>query len=69
MKTFRVLDIYGSFGLFLDEEIEAEDETDAKEQVMNEILDNIGNYIDIELEEIEEGDEEDEQCSDEWEID
>lgn len=60
MKTFRVLDVYGSFGLFFDEEIEAEDECDAKEYVMNEIMDNIGNYIDIELEEIEEGDEEDE---------
>ena len=59
MKTYRVLDIFGSFGLFLDEEIEAEDETDAKEYVMNEIIDNIGNYIDIELEEIFD-DEEDE---------
>lgn len=54
MKTYRVLDVYGSFGLFFDEEIEAEDETDAKEYVLNEILDNIGNYIDIELEEIDE---------------
>ena len=54
MKTYRVLDIYGTFGLFLDEEIEAEDQTDAKEYIMNEILDNIGNYIDIELEEVEE---------------
>lgn len=56
MKTYRVLDIYGSFGLFFDEEIEAEDETDAKEYVLNEILDNIGNYIDIELEEVYEED-------------
>ena len=56
MKTYRVLDIFGSFGLFLDEEIEAEDECDAKEQIMNEIMDNIGNYIDIELEEIFEED-------------
>ena len=54
MKTYRVLDVYGSFGLFFDEEIEAEDEIDAKEYVLNEILDNIGNYIDIELEEIDE---------------
>lgn len=60
MKTYRVLDIFGSFGLFLDEEIEAEDETDAKEYIMNEIIDNIGNYIDVELEEI--FDEEEEQC-------
>lgn len=56
MKTYRVLDIYGSFGLFFDEEIEAEDEIDAKEYVLNEILDNIGNYIDIELEEVYEED-------------
>lgn len=58
MKKYRVLDIFGSFGLFLDEEIEAEDETDAKEYVMNEIIDNIGNYIDIELEEIFDDEEE-----------
>ena len=58
MKTYRVLDIFGSFGLFLDEEIEAEDETDAKEYIMNEIMDNIGNYIDIELEEIFDDEEE-----------
>lgn len=57
MKTYRVLDVYGSFGLFFDEEIEAEDEIDAKEYVLNEILDNIGNYIDIELEEIEKDEE------------
>ena len=58
MKKYRVLDVYGSFGLFFDEEIEAENETDAKEYVLNEILDNIGNYIDIEIEEIEESEEE-----------
>lgn len=54
MKKYRVEDILCSFGIFLDDEIEAEDEIDAKESVMNEIIDNIGNYIDIELEEIEE---------------
>ena len=53
MKTYRVLDIEGYFGLFLDEEYEGEDEIDVKEAIMNEIMDNIGNYIDIELEEIE----------------
>ena len=57
MKKYRIEDIIGSFGLFLDEEIEAEDSIDAKEQILMEICDNIGNYIDIELEKIDyEGD-------------
>ena len=56
MKTYKVIDILDYFGLFIDEEIEAKDETDAKEQVLMEIYDNIGNYIDIEVEEITEGD-------------
>lgn len=59
MAKYKVEDISLLFGYFLDEEIEAEDEIDAKEQIMNEIIDNIGNYIDIELEEIFD-DEEDE---------
>ena len=53
MKTYRVEDIITSFGIFLDDEVEAEDEYDAKEQVLNEIIDNIGNYIEIEVEEID----------------
>lgn len=53
MKKYRVEDILTSFGIFLDEEIEAEDEIDAKEQILNEIMDNICNYIEIELERIE----------------
>ena len=52
MRKFKVVDIYGSFGLFLDEEYNAESESDAWEQVIDEIDDNIGNYIDIEFEEI-----------------
>lgn len=52
MKKYRVYDILTSFGMFIDDEIEAEDECDAKEYIMNEIIDNIGNYVDIELEEI-----------------
>lgn len=52
MKKYRVYDIMVSVGFFLDEEIEAEDECDAKEYILNEIIDNIGNYVDIELEEI-----------------
>lgn len=57
MKTYRVEDITGLFGLFIDDEIEAEDIIDAKEQIMLEICDNIGNYIDIELVEVKEVDE------------
>lgn len=56
MKTYNVIDILDYFGLFIDEEIEADSELDAKEQVLMEICDNIGNYIDIEVEEITEGD-------------
>ena len=54
MRTFRVLSVEGSFGLFIDEEYEAEDSIDCKEEILNEIMDNLGNYIDIELEEIDE---------------
>ena len=54
MKKYRVIDISGYFGLFIDEEYEAEDSIDCKEAIMNEIMDNIGNYIDIELEEVDE---------------
>ena len=52
MKKFKVTEIIGSFGIFIDDEIEAEDEIDAKEEILNEIMDNIGNYIDIEVEEM-----------------
>lgn len=54
MKKYRVTDIRGWFGLFIDEEIEANDSIDAKDEILNQIMDNIGNYIDIEVEEIEE---------------
>lgn len=57
MKKYKVIDIIGSFGLFLDEEIEAENIIEAREQIMDEIIDNIGNYIDIELERIEDEEE------------
>lgn len=56
MKTYRVTDIISSFCLFIDDEIEANDEYEAIETVFNEIMDNIGNYIDIYVEEVEEGD-------------
>ena len=58
MTKYRVTDISVSgLSLFLDEEIEAVDDIDAKYEIMNEIMDNIGNYIDIELEEIEDEEE------------
>lgn len=59
MKTYRITDILSSFDLFLDSEVEAADEIDAREQILNEIMDNLGNYIDIELEEIDWDDSED----------
>lgn len=61
MKKYRVVDVVGSFGIFIDDEIEAEDDVDAMEQVFNEIYDNIGNYIDIAVEEIEDDDFEEEE--------
>lgn len=61
MTKYRVTDVTGWFGLFIDEEIEANDSIDAKDEILNQIMDNIGNYIDIEVEEIEdEGEFEDE---------
>ena len=53
MKKFRVVDVIGNFGIFLDDEIEADGDWEAKNIICNEIMDNLGNYIDIELEEIE----------------
>lgn len=53
MKKYRVDDIICSFGIFLDEEVEADSQSEAQEIVLNEIMDNIGNYIDIDLEIIE----------------
>ena len=58
MKTYRVEDIISSFGIFLDDEIEAENYSEAVEEVMNEIIDNIGNYIEIELQELKRVDKE-----------
>ena len=52
-KIFKVKDVVGYFGLFLDDEIEADDEIEVMEMIQDEIIDNIGNYIDIELEEID----------------
>lgn len=54
MKKFRVEDIKGYFDIFLDEEVEAEDEIRAKEEILYEIMDNIGNYIEIDVIEVDE---------------
>ena len=54
MKKFKVEDIKGYFDIFLDEEVEAEDEMQAKEEILYEILDNLGNYIEIEVIEVDE---------------
>ena len=55
MKTYRVVDIsFSGLNLFIDDEYEGEDSIEVKEEIMCEIMDNIGNYIDIELEEIDE---------------
>ena len=53
MKKYKVDDIICSFGIFLDEEVEANSQSEAQEMVLYEIIDNIGNYIDIVLEKIE----------------
>lgn len=53
MKKFKVEDIRGYFDIFLDEEIEAEDEIQAKEEILYEIMDNIGNYIEIDVIEVD----------------
>lgn len=60
MRKYRIENISCYLGMFLDDEVEADDEIDAKDMIMNEVIDNIGNYIDIELEEIYEEDDEDE---------
>lgn len=54
MKKYKVEDIRGYFDIFLDEEIEAEDEMQAKEEILYEILDNLANYIEIDVIEVDE---------------
>lgn len=58
VKTYKVEDIIGYFGLFIDDVVEAENKGEAIESVMYEIMDNIGNCIDIVLEEVESIDDE-----------
>lgn len=54
MKKYKVEDIKSYFGIFLDEEVEAEDEIQAMEYILDEIMDNIGNYIEIDVIEVDE---------------
>ena len=56
MKTYKVEDIIEYFDIFIGDEVEANNEVEAKELIFDEIMDNIGNYIDIEVVEIEESD-------------
>lgn len=60
MSKYRISDIQGCFHLFMDEEYEGESEIDVKEKIMCEIMDDIGNYIDIELLKLEDNEDEDE---------
>lgn len=53
MKKFKVEYVRGYFSIFVDEEVEAEDETRAKEEILYEIMDNIGNYIEIDVIEVD----------------
>lgn len=54
MKKYKIIDIIGNFGIFVDDIVESDDEYDALDKILNEIQDNLGNYIEIELEEIDE---------------
>ena len=53
MKEYRVVGVIDCFDLFINDVVEAESKSDAFEIVLNEIMDNIGNYIDVVLEEVE----------------
>lgn len=58
MAKYKVTDISVSgLSFFIDEEYEADDEIEVQEAVMMEIMENIGNYIDIEVEKIEDEEE------------
>lgn len=60
MKKYRVVNICSYLERFKDEEIEAENSILAKECIYCEILEDLGIYIDIEVEEVEENSEEQE---------
>ena len=54
MKKFKVEYIDGCFDMFLGEEVEAENEMHAREEILYEILDNLANYIEIDVIEVDE---------------
>lgn len=54
MKKFKVEDFRCYLHLLLDEYVEAEDEIQAKEEFLCLIMDDIGNYIEIEVIEVDE---------------
>ena len=52
MRKFKIEDISATgLELFIEDIVEANDESEACEKILNEIYDNLANYIDIELEE------------------
>lgn len=53
MKKYKVEYIDGCFDIFLGEEIEAEDGMQAREEILYEILDNLGDYIEIDVIEVD----------------
>ena len=61
MKKYRIENIIGNFGIFVDDEVEAEDAVEAQVIICEEIMENLANYLDIELEEIEDNSEEDDE--------
>ena len=54
MKKYKVEYIDGCFDIFLGEEIEAENEMRAIAEILYEILDDLANYIEIDLIEVNE---------------
>lgn len=54
MKKYKVEYIDGCFDIFLGKEIEAENEMRAMAEILYEILDDLANYIEIDLIEVNE---------------
>ena len=64
MAKYKVSDIDTFFGFLYDEEIEADDEMDAIDCVFTDIMNNIGHYIEVEVEEVSDEEDEEESESD-----
>lgn len=54
MKKYKVEYIDGCFDIFLGKEIEAENEMRAMAEILYEILDDLANYIELDLIEVNE---------------